>query len=918
LSDEKLKASVDIDTGASIQKVDKLTQAFENFTNKVDRSDTTFNDLDKQLNHLFNNLTNRLTASFDRLNNTLNQVNHRTNQTSEVTKKVANSTTMSNRAIDQQIAKELRACETLEQKTAILAKHKQYLDNRNTTSLNAELKLYQKEKAALEANLEKVQRIRAEWNKSHPILSRMNNQFNRMNQSLQQMSRRYPNFSKAASSANWLKNKIDQSIISTRQLTKEAKGANNQFGILTKNFRALLSAYLGVMGIEVVLQAADTITGAENKMNYYNAQNMGDQAYNEDGSYSQALLDKTTESFDKMYASAKKVRIGFNDMMNNASKSIILAPDAFQNNIDNAIRFQEIMAEAYALGGASAAETSSSMYQMIQALGSGQLSGDELRSVREGAPLAYKAIEEFAQGVLHTEESLKELGSQGKITSDMVVAAVMQAGGKLDEAFAKTQMTFGQALTQIKSDALYIFKPVLKELTKALNSDFGQGVLRGITATLQIVAWAITGMISLLSAFFTWCGDNWYWLQFIVYAVVIALITYLTKLGATAIWTGIKMFAGFLMGLSPLYTWILIIGLVIAAIVALAGSVKGVCEYIAYIAWAVATAIIVAITCVLVYWLTGHALMMSTMALIGLAALALVLILIGCVLMFADSVADGCGMIVGTFYAAFAIIYNIVVGVINALIQIFWSNFLDPIVNLVEFFVNMWNDAFDGIGGAFKNLCGQLLASAIGLLKPFAKLLDAAFGWSASDAIESAQDAFKSWGKTEAAVTYKIKTPTIPRIAVGEAYDKGYKWGYDKGQMAVDGLSNITEKIKGLGEMVGVKELPNATNPKHSTTDAYNPDKLKDSLGNINKGVGDTAGNTGKIADAVEVNKEDMEYLRKIAEMEWKKEYTTANIVVDMKNNNTINNKGDLDSWAESLATILRQELEVVANGVYV
>ena len=74
---------------------------------------------------------------------------------------------------------------------------------------------------------------------------------------------------------------------------------------------------------------------------------------------------------------------------------------------------------------------------------------------------------------------------------------------------------------------------------------------------------------------------------------------------------------------------------------------------------------------------------------------------------------------------------------------------------------------------------------------------------------------------------------------------------------------------------------------------------------------------TGKIKDTVDLAEEDLEYLRKLADMEWKKEFTTANITVDMKNNNTINNQGDLDGWLGVLSDKLYEELGMVADGVY-
>ena len=51
--------------------------------------------------------------------------------------------------------------------------------------------------------------------------------------------------------------------------------------------------------------------------------------------------------------------------------------------------------------------------------------------------------------------------------------------------------------------------------------------------------------------------------------------------------------------------------------------------------------------------------------------------------------------------------------------------------------------------------------------------------------------------------------------------------------------------------------------------------------------------------------------------MEWKKEFTTATIQVDMSNYNTVNGDSDLDGIATRLADKLYEELHSVANGVY-
>ena len=70
-------------------------------------------------------------------------------------------------------------------------------------------------------------------------------------------------------------------------------------------------------------------------------------------------------------------------------------------------------------------------------------------------------------------------------------------------------------------------------------------------------------------------------------------------------------------------------------------------------------------------------------------------------------------------------------------------------------------------------------------------------------------------------------------------------------------------------------------------------------------------------AEGIEVTDEDIEYLRKIAEMEWRNEFTTAEIKIDMTNNNTVNGERDLDGIVSYLSDVLREEMTNVAYGVH-
>lgn len=78
-------------------------------------------------------------------------------------------------------------------------------------------------------------------------------------------------------------------------------------------------------------------------------------------------------------------------------------------------------------GGATTAEAASGLLQLKQAFSAGRLSGDELRSVLEAMPAASVAIAQAFDEVNGTTGTtvgqLKELGSQGKITNDVLFKA---------------------------------------------------------------------------------------------------------------------------------------------------------------------------------------------------------------------------------------------------------------------------------------------------------------------------------------------------------------------------------------------------------------------------------------------------------------------------------------------------------------
>lgn len=651
---------------------------------------------------------------------------------------------------------------------------------------------------------------------------------------------------------------------SARSLQSSYKSSNTAASKLLSTVKSLAATYLGVMGAKAVITASDTITSAENRLN----------------NLSGANPELTQTSMDKIYAASQRSRSGYGDMLSNVSKSMTLASGSFGDNIDNAIRFQEIMSKAYTIGGASAAEQSSSMYQLIQALGSGVLQGDELRSVREGAPIAYKEIEKFAQGVLNTEESLKDLASQGKITSDMVVAAIMNAEGQINESFENTQMTFAQSWEIIKNMALQAFKPVLQMFNDLLNSGFGTAIINILGYAFVFLANTILWLADILDAFFSWCGDNWYWLQWIVYAVVAAIIVYLTVMAAQAVWSGIKMFYAFLTGLSPLYIWILVIGLIVAALAWLANTCSDVCDFIYQVCMILANAIIALLLVVLAVYIATSKVMLSIPLLIGLCILGVLAIVLAAFVTYT-------GEIVGCVYGIWSVIQAIATNIGVA-----------------------WQNMCSGMASWFWNAIADMLDGCTWLLDGINKIREA-LGKSPIT-VESLRE------KANAAAASGGNRYTN----LGEAWDAGYNKGYVKGDAIHEKINGWSELLNGLGDKFSLTDvlktglgdkdsggsyLPGIYDPTYGLSDAYN---IEDLLDGIDSDVGD-------IKDSMDLSNDDMEYLRKIADMEWRNEFTTAEIKIDMTNNNTVSSERDLDGIVEYLSDVLRNEMTNVAYGVH-
>lgn len=104
--------------------------------------------------------------------------------------------------------------------------------------------------------------------------------------------------------------------------------------------------------------------------------------------------------------------------------------------------------KAFKTGGADVQEQRAGLIQLSQALGSGMLQGDELRSIRENAPVLAQAIADYFGTTI---AGLKKLGSEGQLTSDKVFKAILAAQKKIDAAYAATNQTIAESFTLVSN-----------------------------------------------------------------------------------------------------------------------------------------------------------------------------------------------------------------------------------------------------------------------------------------------------------------------------------------------------------------------------------------------------------------------------------------------------------------------------------
>ena len=171
----------------------------------------------------------------------------------------------------------------------------------------------------------------------------------------------------------------------------------------------------------------------------------------------------------KTFAASQQSGADYGQQLDSIAKLKMLTKGLF--NDAEAVKFTSTLDKAFKVSGTSAEEAKSAMYQLNQAMTSGKLQGDEFRSVMENAPILAQKIAE-SMGVSMAQ--LKKLGSEGKITSDVIKKAVLGSADDIEAKYNQMPLTFGKVWQQAQNAGQQAMDGLLTKVNQLLNTPMGQ------------------------------------------------------------------------------------------------------------------------------------------------------------------------------------------------------------------------------------------------------------------------------------------------------------------------------------------------------------------------------------------------------------------------------------------------------------
>lgn len=582
-------------------------------------------------------------------------------------------------------------------------------------------------------------------------------------------------------------------------------------------------------------------------------------------------LQTTQELQDMIFLSAERARGSYQATADAVSKLGLMAGDAFSSS-EETIAFMEQVNKQFRIAGTEAAGIDAAMLQLTQAMGSGVLRGEEYNSILEQAPNIIQAIADYLEV---PKGELKDMAAEGMITADIVKAAMFAAADETNAKFESMPMTFEQIWTSFENHALMAFQPVLERMNEIGNSEAFQGIVDNAITALSVVAGLALEVFDLLVAGAQLLADNWSWLSPIIYGVAGALAVYGAYLAITK---GLELGSAAAKGVMAVWE-----GIHAAAIWATTGAT-----------WAEVTAqngLNAAMYACPIVWII----------VLIIALIAAIYFVVAAFNKLAGTSVSATGIICGVFMVAAAFIGNLFVTLINFVIDVFvvlW--------NFIAAFANFFGNVFTDPVGSIARLFFDLVDCILGLLESLASAIDTIFGSNLAGAVSGWRDSLGGWvdgtfGQgDEIMAKMDASSMHLGRFEYKDAWDAGYSFG-----------QGIDESIAGFDPAsLFDTNIPEAGS--YADLSGYGA-----GMEGIGSGVEDIAGNTGAMADSMEITGEELKYLRDIAEQEAVNRFTTAEVKIEQTNHNTIKNGMDLDGVMSGMTDMVNEAIDISTEGVH-
>lgn len=641
------------------------------------------------------------------------------------------------------------------------------------------------------------------------------------------------------------------------RLNENIRSGSNLVEGMTGKVRNLVAAIGAGVGLQKLIGLSDQMTSTTARLSFI---------VDDGGSVDE--LEK------KIMASAQRSRAAYLDTASAIASMGANAKSAFGSN-DELIAFMEQINKQFVIGGASAEGQAAAMLQLTQAMAAGALRGEELNSILENAPGIARIIEQY-MGI--AEGSIKNYAQEGKVTAQVVKNAMLAAADETNAAFEKMPKTWAQIWTDMQNKALSVFSPILEKINEIGNSDQFNTALDGLMNALAVVASLAATVFEGLVTGVSWVAQNWDILAPAVLAVAAALAIYNGYLFTT---NALELISNAQKGIAA----------VRAYAAAAANTVLSAAERKEAMAKASETA---------AQYGFNAALLACPITWIILAIIAVIALLYSVVAVInhvKGTTISATGIICGAFMFALAAVGNVFVSLYNLVVQVFVS-----VYNIIAAVANFLGNVFKDPIGSVVRLVADMADIVLGILQTLASAIDNIFGTHLANGVQGWRNSLSSKvaGKFGKGTEYLPKQSgddlKMSRFEYGKAYSLGYNFG-----------KNLGGKVSGLFDGTsGVINDPLGAYDTGSTLD------------NISSNTGAIANNTEKTANALEMSAEELRRLRDIAERNAINQYTTAQIHIEMNNNNNINSTDDLDGIVEALEKRLEDAMIEVSEGVHI